>query len=74
MELYVARDENGRLFLYQNEPERDYTYGVFQGSLGNGYATEDFLELPQPAFPSVTWENSPVKVVLNLLEWPEQKK
>lgn len=74
MELYVARDEDGRLFLYLNEPERDYTYGVFQRSAGNSWTTEDFMEMPQTAFSSVTWENSPVKVTLNLLEWPEQKE
>lgn len=73
MELYVARDKDGALFLYLNEPVRDVVYYVFQGTLANGYHGADWVELPKDKFPSVTWENSPVKVTLNLLEWPEQK-
>lgn len=73
MELYVARDEDNGLFLYLNEPERDNARGVFQGQIGNGYKSSDYIEIPANHFPSVTWENSPVKVTLNLLEWPEQK-
>lgn len=72
MKLYVARDFAGALFLYLNEPERDNTYGVFQGTLANGYGTEDFMELPKEEFPAVTWENSPQLVEVEIYHEPEK--
>ncbi len=58
MEMWIARDKNGDLFLFQLEPFRNtdmFMGGVFMG-------IENYL------FPEVTWENSPQKVTIELAE------
>ena len=74
MTLYVARDRNRRLYLYLNKPDKDIKRGTFQNVFTDDVAECDFMEIPHIYFESVTWDNSPVKVTLNLLEWPEQNK
>lgn len=61
MELWIARDNDGELFLYQNKPTKgDYRFVC-------GYAYDDYIELDRDKFPEVTFENSPQKVKIELL-------
>ena len=59
MELWIARDEIG-LGLYDTEPFLEYD-GSWSSS-GNWY------EIDEKLFPEVTFENSPKRVELKLIE------
>ena len=60
-EIYIARDEDGTLGIYEGEPIYDKEFDTFDGN-GNliDYINND-------AYPEVTFENSPVilKPVIN---------
>lgn len=60
MKLWIARDENGCLYLYNNQPKLENSYFFPQ----RGY--DSFL-LDSELFPDVTFENSPQKVELKLV-------
>ena len=57
MKLWIARMQNGELFLFRQEPKR--VDGYFSGLA--------ICELPPFNFPELTFENSPRKVELKLL-------
>lgn len=69
MEMWIARDKNGELYLYNEKPfrrEKDFFLDI---------AGFDFCEVPKEYLPSVTWENSPQRVILELApEEPVTKK
>lgn len=60
MKLWIARDKDGRVYLFSSKPERIRTH------FGDFYS--DKWEIDERLFPEVTWENSPIEVVLKLLE------
>ena len=62
MKLWIARDQNGDLFLYPNKPDRYVTeyYVFFNG--------DDWWNIDSDLFPEVTFENSPMEVELKLIE------
>ena len=60
MIMWVARDKDGELYLYDAYPKRG---SEFFGSQF-GYNS---MVLDESMFPEVTWENSPWKVDLNLV-------
>ena len=69
MELWIARDSNGSLWLYHEKPKK----------IGRFYEPEEFgeddymkLDDKEPSFSSVTWENSPKKLKIELVD--EQKQ
>lgn len=54
-EGYIARDEDGTLFLYKRIPNRDRTINEW----------DEFLYLPSSnLFSSIKWEDEPLKVQL----------
>lgn len=53
--MYLARDKNGKLFSYGEEPVRVEKRGCFMG-YGHVNRIDDEL------FPNITWENSPVNL------------
>ena len=60
MRLYIARDEEGSLYLYDHLPEK--RNGYFMPSRGyNSIVLDDRL------FPKVTFNNSPQEVELKLI-------
>lgn len=62
MGIWIARDKNGELYLYNERPfrrEKEFSLNIV------GF---DFCEIPEEYFPSVTWENSPQEVELKLIE------
>ena len=60
MELWIARDRDGVLCLFDCEPFKN-DYGCW-ATYGNCYVIDDYL------FPEVTFENSPQQVELKLIE------
>ena len=68
MKLWVARDKDGDLYLYNYEPCKNKISGRFTcGIKPNGEWSEEY-ELNSHLFPEVTFENSPREVELKLLE------
>lgn len=53
---WVARDCDGDVFLYQNEPDRNEMFW-------NGYMMHS---LPIDSFPDLTWESDPIEVEIIL--------
>ena len=57
--MWLARDLNGILCLYENKPVKRNTYFTdVNSSIG-------YIYLPPEWFPEITWENSPQKVEIN---------
>ena len=73
MKLYVARDQDKRLWLHTDEPKRIKSHGYFAAPLRFGGNVHDCMEIDAENFPSVTWENSPQEVELNLVNINNQK-
>ena len=68
MKMYVARDEDGRLNLFDVKPEK-FTPQNGQETVWTvprGYLNHMMLSRHQ--FPSVTFKNSPQEVELKLIE------
>lgn len=68
MKLWIARDENGELWIFDKKPilvpkDESYSYGFFDlckdGEWNN--------KLNASLFPEVTFENSPQEVELKLI-------
>lgn len=59
MQGYVTRDSDGRLSLFLNRPVRNI-YGFWQSSKWR----EREHELPESAFPALTWDDEPIEVEL----------
>ena len=53
---FVARDENGLLFLHYKKPNR------YNGMWLSSSLISNCLKLPDDSFPSLTWEDEPVEV------------
>lgn len=53
---WVARDFDGDVFLYQNEPDRNEI-------AWNGYMMHS---LPVDSFPNLTWDSDPIEVEITI--------
>lgn len=53
--IWIARDENGLLYLYNKKP-RKYKFMFVTDGLGK------MLEINKNTHPEVTWENSPQQI------------
>lgn len=60
MNLWIARDKDGSLYLYRKKPYK--CRGLFICDMGNG------MWLDKTQFPEVTFENSPREIELKLIE------
>lgn len=64
MKLWIARDKNGCLWVYESQPilnsGKEY-FVVIEENFGNSLCAE----LPKEWFPEVTFENSPKQVTWN---------
>lgn len=60
MKLWVARDKDGRLYLYDSKPIREKDYFDVKAFALN-------VELNPTYFPEVTFENSPREVEIKLI-------
>jgi hypothetical protein len=61
MDVWVARDKDGRLMLFNSQPVNCITFFHPSGAYPNLY-----MELPTSMCPEVKFENSPVKMRLIL--------
>lgn len=64
MELWIARDVFGNLTLFEEKPVVDSRYNWIY----KDYVRDDFISLDRYSFPEVTWENSPKKVRIELID------
>lgn len=64
MELWIARDENRILCGYHEKPIRDEENRCFEQSIKD----EDCWILSMDDYPNVTWENSPQRVRIEIME------
>ena len=62
MKIWIARDKDGMLYLYEDEPKLAYSNAHYFDSANGCY------DLPISLFPEVTFENSPQEVELKLVE------
>lgn len=63
MKLWIARDEDGELYIFENKPS--LVSDMFQNNPSEDYNW--FEEIPDHWFPEVTFENSPQEVELKLV-------
>ena len=56
---WIARDENGCLYIYNTKPYKDEYYGFFSTKFGGGYLFNRCVS--DVLFKNVTWENSPMQ-------------
>ena len=62
MKLWIARDKDGMLYLYDSKPYLPYDNAGYYDS-ANGY----YYDLPIDWFPELTFDNSPKEVEFNLI-------
>lgn len=55
--LYVARDKNGDLYLFNSEPQRGRECWWAKSGVDGTY-----LRLEKALYPEVTWDSEPVPV------------
>lgn len=72
MKLYVARDENGELYLYTIKPKRSVIDGVFATAKSYRGQVNDLMRIPDEELPAVTWKNSPQLVEVEIYHEPEK--
>lgn len=69
--LWVARDKDNRLFIYNNKPVWHKEYESFDVDLNNHNSNifyfENVIEVNAELFPELTWENSPQQIELKLI-------
>lgn len=63
IEGWVARDENGALYLFHDKPTRA---DVLTNERGYWVGKNIFCRLEDEYFPQITWESEPQKVVVNI--------
>lgn len=62
MKLWIARDKNGALALYTEEPM------LYYNSQYEGPYKSQMIDLDENLFPEVTFENSPQQVEVKLVK------
>ena len=60
---WLARDKNGRIYMFNNNPKRVDDEGIFLNSSYDGICTE----LESILFSEITWQNSPKKLKMELI-------
>ena len=69
--FYVARDMDGRIYLYLGKPERRKSCFITYGVTSNFIANEDNFKdigLNPDDFKDLKWEDEPVEVFVNMEE------
>lgn len=63
-EMWLARDKNGRIYLYRNRPKKDHVQWY-----SNDFPSINFLRLSDECFPEVKWSDvEPTKVKLEIVK------
>ena len=71
MIVWIARDENGDLSMYDRKPEKLERFFVPNNIKGKKIS---WWDLPESRFPEITWENSPKKYKLKMILQSAQKE
>lgn len=66
LEFWIARDKNNELFLYKEEPVRGEELFTPRDFPSSNNKVETFYSIDSFLFPEVTWDNSPLKVEINI--------
>ena len=69
---WIARDENGCLYIYDTKPYKNEGYGYFNTKFGSGFLFNKCVS--DVLFKNVTWENSPIQYRNNELLTPKEKE
>ena len=69
---WIARDEDGRLYIYDTKPYKDKDYGFFSTKFTNGFLFNRCVS--DVLFKNVTWENSPIQFRDNEILTPKERK
>ena len=69
---WIARDENGCLYIYNTKPYKDEEYGFFSTKFGGGYLFDKCVS--DVLFKNVTWENSPIQYRDSELLTPKERE
>lgn len=56
---WIARNENGCLYVYDIKPYKDEGYGFFSSKFSSGFLFNECVS--DVLFKNVTWENSPIQ-------------
>lgn len=73
MDIWIARDKDSGLYLYDYYPQKNEISGRFTCSIkSNGEWSEEY-ELDSHLFPELTFENSPQKVELKLIKNEQER-
>ena len=67
MKLWIARDGDGQLYLFENKPVLNGCDAVDYLYFTSKNVMEGYIKLPRDYFPEVTFENSPREVELKLI-------
>lgn len=59
-DIFIARDANGDLYLFEKKPHRT------QRAEGNVWRTDesDYMRVDSSMFPQLTWEDEPMEITL----------
>lgn len=63
---WVARDEDGRIYLYEDEPKREN--GKPYGKPSEWVSENIMTKLSVASFPDLTWESDPIEVEIIIKE------
>lgn len=70
---WIARDENGCLYVYDIKPYKDEGYGVFRlAKFSDGFSFNRCVS--DVLFKNVTWENSPIQYRNDELLTPKERE
>ena len=69
---WIARDENGCLYIYNTKPYRDEDCGFFSAKFGGGYLFNKCFS--DVLFKNITWENSPIQYRNSELLTPKERE
>ena len=61
MELWIAKDKDGNTWLYKTEPILNKELNMYDGILFSEFSVGS-------SFPEITFENSPKKIEIKLVE------
>ena len=69
---WIARDENGCLYVYNTKPYKDEECGFFSAKFDSGYLFNECVS--DVLFKNVTWENSPIQYRDSELLTPKERE
>ena len=69
---WIARDENGCLYIYNTKPYKDEDCGFFSTNFNNGHLFNKWVS--DVLFKNVTWENSPIQYRDSELLTPKERE